>query len=71
MIWPLAPNWQRNGIGKKLVKAVEDYARKLNIKTIFVQTYSTEKEAIDFYRNVVGEGQDIVHFELIIKDGEK
>lgn len=65
------PNSQRKGTGEKLVRAVEAYAKNSNIKTIFVQTYEEEKEAILFYENVVGKGQNIVHFEILTNGGKQ
>lgn len=43
------PDTQGKGIGKKLMQAAEDYARKQNIDTIFMTVISVRKELIDWY----------------------
>lgn len=43
------PEYQRRGIGKKLLESLERVARNNNIKKIFVFTNHEDKEVIQFY----------------------
>ncbi len=43
------PNQQGNGIGKKLLNAAEEVAKKQNCTSIFMTVISVRKELIDWY----------------------
>lgn len=43
-------NLQRKGIGKLLIKAVNDYCRKNGFHEVFVQAETDDIQAVNFYR---------------------
>lgn len=55
--------FQRQGIGKSLIKKIEDYCYKNGFEEVFVQADKVDAYALDFYRstNVTAEEQ-VVHF---------
>ena len=45
----VAPNTQGKGIGKKMLYAAEEHAKKLGVKTIFMTVISVRNELVDWY----------------------
>jgi len=56
------PEFQRMGIGKKLLAAIKDYCRQNEIKEIFVQADEADQCALDFYRAMGGIEEKVRHF---------
>jgi ribosomal protein S18 acetylase RimI-like enzyme len=46
----VAPDFQRKGIGKRLIQSVEDYFIKKGIKRVYLEV-DKDAKALDFYRN--------------------
>ncbi|RXK61826.1 GNAT family N-acetyltransferase [Lacibacter luteus] len=44
------PNLQGGGIGKQLLKAADEYAKKIGSVTIYMSVISVRKELIDWYK---------------------
>jgi aminoglycoside 3-N-acetyltransferase I len=58
------PQFQRQGLGKKLIEALKDYCRIKNIKLVFVEAHEEDIHAVDFYRSIGGQAEKVVHFNF-------
>lgn len=56
------PEFQRTGIGKKLVAALKKYCHEKGIKEFFVAANEEDEHALDFYRATGGKQEKVVHF---------
>jgi len=54
--------FQRKGLGKKLISAVKEYCKQNEIKEFFVPVNEEDKHALDFYRSTGGRAEKVVHF---------
>jgi aminoglycoside 3-N-acetyltransferase I len=63
-LYDLAVNkeYQRKGIGSKLVSEIMDYCRSKKIKDLFVQADAVDDHAIQFYKKIGGEQAKTFHF---------
>ena len=57
-------NYQRRGIGSKLVGELMDYCRSKGIKDLFVQADVEDQHAVEFYNKIGGEGSETVQFSF-------
>lgn len=57
-------NFQRMGIGKKLIAALNDYCKENGIQNFFVEAHVEDQHAIDFYRTSGGIPENVVHFNF-------
>lgn len=56
-------NHQRQGIGKKLISATNEFYKKKGFEEVFVQADKVDEYAIDFYRSTKpAEEEQVVHF---------
>jgi aminoglycoside 3-N-acetyltransferase I len=53
---------QRQGIGKKLIKAINNFCREAGAEEVFVQADRVDDYALDFYRKTTAIEEDVVHF---------
>ncbi len=62
--------YQRKGLGKKLMEVLEKYCRQNDIKIMFVEANEEDTKAVDFYRQTGARAEKVVHFiyELITDD---
>jgi aminoglycoside 3-N-acetyltransferase I len=58
----VAPDYQRKGIGKKLLSELNDYCRQKGIAEVFVAANEEDTHALDFYRATGGAAEKVVHF---------
>ncbi|HTE28283.1 GNAT family N-acetyltransferase [Flavitalea sp.] len=58
---------QRQGIGKKLMKAVVDHYRETSIEEVFVQADLVDDYAVDFYRSTGAREENVVSFSYLLK----
>jgi aminoglycoside 3-N-acetyltransferase I len=58
----VAQNFQRKGLGKKLIEALEKYCKQKNISVMFVEAHEEDTHAIDFYHSTGGKAEKVVHF---------
>ncbi|WP_375562657.1 GNAT family N-acetyltransferase [Bernardetia sp. OM2101] len=56
------PNFQRQGIGTKLMENIKEYSKNLGYKELFVQADLEDNHAIDFYKKTGGKAADVIHF---------
>src|ERR1700739_585821 len=54
--------FQRKGIGKKLISALKKYCRKKGIQYIFVPANEEDAHALAFYTSTGGKPDKVVHF---------
>jgi aminoglycoside 3-N-acetyltransferase I len=54
--------FQRQGIGKRLMSALTDYCREIGIEEVFVQADEEDVHAIEFYHSTGGIAEKVVHF---------
>ncbi|MCW7469358.1 GNAT family N-acetyltransferase [Leptospira kanakyensis] len=54
--------YQRKGIGKSLIQAVNAYCKKMGAEEVFVQADVIDDYALDFYRSTGGMPEEVVHF---------
>jgi aminoglycoside 3-N-acetyltransferase I len=58
--------YQRTGIGNKLIDALKDHCNKNNIKTIFVEANEEDTEAVSFYHRTKAVSEKVVHFNYYL-----
>ncbi|MDQ2752829.1 MAG: GNAT family N-acetyltransferase [Bacteroidota bacterium] len=55
--------FQRQGIGKALMKQLTDYCKGNDFEEVFVQASRTDKHALNFYRSIKPTNEeDVIHF---------
>lgn len=54
--------YQRKGIGKKLIAAITEYCKTIGIEEVFVQADELDEYALDFYHSTGARGEKVVHF---------
>ncbi|TGM76257.1 GNAT family N-acetyltransferase [Leptospira levettii] len=54
--------WQRKGIGKTLIRNINEYCRKEGMEEVFVQADVADEYALDFYRSTGGQPEEVIHF---------
>ena len=60
-------NFQRKGIGKKLLLALTAYCRENNYKAFFVQADEADGHALEFYSATGGLPEKVVHFNYLVE----
>src|SRR5690606_4453870 len=58
--------FQRKGIGKKLISGINDYCRGIGVEEVFVQADEADDYAVEFYRATGGTAQNAVHFSYLL-----
>lgn len=63
------PEYQRKGVGKKLIKFTNEFCKQMDFYEVFVQAEKEDGYVIDFYRltNPSREG-DVVQFSYLLTD---
>ena len=56
------PEFQRIGIGKRLVHNLKDYCNRNGIKEFFVLAHEEDEHAVEFYRSTGGKSEKVVNF---------
>jgi aminoglycoside 3-N-acetyltransferase I len=54
--------FQRKGLGEKLLLALKEYCKQNGIKEIFVAANEEDKHALDFYKSTGGKAEKVMHF---------
>ncbi|WPP50695.1 GNAT family N-acetyltransferase [Catalinimonas niigatensis] len=55
-------DFQRKGIGKKLISAITKYCKEMDMEEVFVQADEVDDYALDFYRSTGATSEKVVHF---------
>lgn len=63
--------YQREGIGRKLIETLKEYCITLGMKEIFVQADLEDQHAIDFYKAIGGRAESVVHFSYDLPGTKK
>jgi aminoglycoside 3-N-acetyltransferase I len=65
-------NFQRQGIGKKLIAALTEYCRLQGFEEVFVQADKVDEYAIEFYRSTpITNEEQVVHFYYTLHSSQK
>jgi len=56
------PEYQRMGIGKRLLQSLKEHCIKHGIKEFFVMAHEEDEHAIEFYRATGGKSEKVVNF---------
>jgi len=56
------PEYQRMGIGKRLIHSLKEYCIKSGIREFFVLAHEEDEHAIEFYRSTGGKSEKVVNF---------
>ena len=54
--------YQRMGIGKRLIHALKEYCVKNGINEFFVLAHEEDEHAVEFYRSTGGKSEKVVNF---------
>ena len=58
----VTPEFQRIGIGKRLIHHLKDYCTKNGIKEFFVLAHEEDEHAVEFYRATGGKSEKVINF---------
>ena len=56
------PEYQRMGVGKRLIERLKNYCAEQGIKEFFVMAHAEDEHAIEFYRATGGKSENVVNF---------
>ena len=59
--------FQRKGIGRRLIESLKEYCANLGMKEVFVQADLVDQHALDFYQATGGIAESVVHFSYALK----
>lgn len=64
--------FQRIGIGKRLIHALKDYCAGHGIKEFFVLAHEEDGHAVEFYHSTGGKSEKVINFlyEAVVSNGE-
>lgn len=54
--------FQRQGLGKSLIKSVTDYSKEIGAEEVFVQADEPDVHALEFYRSTGAREEKVLHF---------
>jgi aminoglycoside 3-N-acetyltransferase I len=60
-------SYRRQGVGRDLIEKLKDYTKQINVTTIFVEAHKEDIEAIEFYKSVNGDVEDVCHLIFLLK----
>lgn len=58
--------FQRQGLGKILIKANNDHSKLIGAETVMVQSDLEDEHAIEFYKSTGATGQEVIHFDYML-----
>ena len=56
------PEYQRMGVGKRLIERLKNYCAEQGIKEFFVMAHVEDEHAIEFYHATGGKSENVVNF---------
>ena len=56
------PEYQRMGVGKRLIHALKEYCVKNGINEFFVLAHEEDEHALEFYRSTGGKSEKVINF---------
>lgn len=63
----IKPEYQRKGIGKKLITAVADHCKQNAIEQMFVLAEQDDTQALEFYRSTKASESKVINFDYYLK----
>ncbi len=54
--------YQRKGVGKKLILGIKDYCSEMDFEEIFAQAADSDEPAIEFYKSTGAQSSKVTHF---------
>lgn len=60
----ILPEYQRQGLGKKLIESLIKEATEQGFEEVFVQADKGDEGAISFYKKTGGQPEDVIHFSF-------
>ena len=64
----VAKNYQRTGIGKKLLEELAAICKRKGEREFFLQADIDDQHALDFYRSTGGIAENVIHFSYATKN---
>ncbi|HSY61933.1 MAG TPA: GNAT family N-acetyltransferase [Cytophaga sp.] len=58
----VSEKYQRKGVGKKLMRGINDYCKEMGVEEVFVQAEDADEHALDFYRSTGAQSLKVTHF---------
>ena len=62
----IKPEFQRQGLGKKLILTVNEYCSENGIGEFFVEAHEEDSDAVDFYNTTGGKSEKVIQFSYTI-----
>ena len=56
------PEYQRMGVGKRLIHALKEYCVNHGINEFFVLAHEEDEHAVEFYRSTGGKSEKVINF---------
>jgi aminoglycoside 3-N-acetyltransferase I len=60
--------YQRMGVGKRLIHALKEYCIRNGINEFFVLTHEEDEHALEFYRSTGGKSEKVINFIYQVTD---
>ncbi|KAA5549162.1 GNAT family N-acetyltransferase [Adhaeribacter rhizoryzae] len=65
----VATQFQRKGIGQKLISGITSYCKQIGVEEVFVQADEVDDYALDFYHKTGATAEKVVHFYYPLNKG--
>jgi aminoglycoside 3-N-acetyltransferase I len=63
----ILPDYQRSGLGAKLIAALKDFCKQNGLGEMFVPAHEEDTHALKFYKATGGKAEKVIHFNYSIK----
>jgi len=60
-------NHRRKGAAKSLIQGLKEYAQQNDVATIFIEANIGDTEAIEFYKSINADMEEVKHFNIVVK----
>ncbi|MGN6533497.1 MAG: GNAT family N-acetyltransferase [Ginsengibacter sp.] len=57
--------FQRKGLGKKLILSLKKYCQQNSVKVMFVEAHEADEHAVNFYHSTGAESEKVIHFNYV------
>ena len=65
------PEFQRIGVGKRLIQNLKEYCVNNGINEFFVLAHEEDEHALEFYRSTGGKSEKIINFVYAVAENNK
>jgi aminoglycoside 3-N-acetyltransferase I len=66
----VATEYQRQGVGAKLMRGIREHCAASGMKEVFLQADYEDEHAVDFYRKIGGAREDVIHFSFALESSK-